>query len=85
MSESSDIRQAVRQFIVDNFLFGEDGDLEDGTSFMDQGIIDSTGILELVGFVEQTWDIKVEDEDLVPANLDSIDNLLAFIQTRLGQ
>lgn len=85
MSETSEIRQAVRQFVVDNFLFGQDGDLEDGTSFMDQGIIDSTGILELVAFVEKTWDVKVEDEDLVPDNMDSLDNICAFIQSKLGQ
>jgi acyl carrier protein len=85
MSETSEIRQAVRQFVVDNFLFGQDGDLQDGTSFMDQGIIDSTGILELVAFVEKTWDVKVEDEDLVPDNMDSLDNICAFIQSKLGQ
>jgi acyl carrier protein len=69
----------VRQFIVENFLFGEDGDLDEGTSFLESGIIDSTGILELVSFLEETFAISVADDELVPENLDSIANVVAYL------
>ena len=57
--------KAVRNFVIDNFLFGEDNGLEENTSFLENGIIDSTGILELVTFLEETFSIVVEDEELV--------------------
>lgn len=74
-----EIKERIRNFIVENFLFGEAGDLKDDTSFLNDGIIDSTGILELVDFIEQKFSIKVEDEELVPDNLDSIANLEIYI------
>lgn len=74
----------IRQFIVDNFLFGEDQGLADDTSFMQSGIIDSTGILELINYIEQTHDIKIQDDELVPANLDSINNLKLFLKKKVS-
>jgi acyl carrier protein len=74
----------VREFIVENFLYGEDGDLTDETSFLENRIIDSTGILELVSFIEETFDIVIEDEELTPENLDSLKNIERFLQTKLG-
>jgi len=67
-------RQKIRQFIVDQFLFGEEGDppLADTDSLLDNEVMDSTGALELVMFLEETFEITVEDEELVPANLDSV-------------
>lgn len=74
------VQKAVRGFIVENFLFGvEDDDLTDQASFLETGIIDSTGILELVTFVETEYDIKVEDEEMLPENLDSLENISAFV------
>ena len=73
----------VRNFIVENFLFEEDENLKEDTSFLENGIIDSTGILELVTFIEDTFGIRVEDEELVPENLDSIANAVQYIQTKL--
>ena len=67
----SDIKKMIRAFIVENFLFGNDDGLQDSTSFMEEGIIDSTGILELIDFVEENFDISVEDEEMIPENLDS--------------
>ena len=78
----NDISQSLRHFIKDNFLFGRDDAFADGESFLDMGIIDSTGVLELVSFVESTFQITVEDEELVPENLDSIDSLVRFIESK---
>jgi len=75
-----DTKQKIREFIVETFLFGaDDGELQDGDSLLESGIVDSTGVLELVGFLEEEFEIEVKDEELVPKNLDSIDNLAAFI------
>jgi acyl carrier protein len=74
------INQELHQFIRDNFLFGqEDVVLHDQDSFLERGIIDSTGVLELVMFLEKTYHIHVDDEDLIPANLDTIDNLVRYV------
>jgi acyl carrier protein len=71
--------QAVREFVIENFLFGEDGKLQDSTSFLDSGIVDSTGILELVSFLEEHFGIVVADEELIPENFDSIDNVCQYL------
>lgn len=79
----SDIVIEIRKFIFENFLFGvENNDLKNDDSFLDQGIIDSTGILELVEWLEDECNIVVEDEELIPENLDSVNNLVAFIETK---
>ena len=78
-----DIKETVRAFIVENFLFEDAGDLEDHTSFLEGGVIDSTGILELVTFLEETFAIKVKDDELIPENLDSINNIGAYLERKL--
>ncbi len=78
----TDIRAKLREFIKNNFLLGNDSNLKDDDSFMGKGIVDSTGILEVVSFVEENFNCKVADEDLLPENLDSINNLVNYIQTR---
>ncbi len=75
----SEIKDKLREFIIENFLFGEADGLKDETSFLDEGIIDSTGILEVVDFLEEEFDIEVDDEELIPENLDSIKNLETYI------
>ena len=75
-------KQAIREFIVENFLFGEANGLEEETSFLENGIIDSTGILELVTYLEDTFGIEVEDDELVPENLDSIANVVKYLTTK---
>jgi len=79
----NELKTKIRDFVIENFLFGEDGDLKDETSFLDEGIIDSTGILELVSYLEEEFEITVEDEDLVPENLDSINNVVGYLQKKL--
>ena len=79
-----DVSAVIRQFIVENFLFGDDGNLKEETSFLESGIIDSTGILELVSFLEEKFEISVADEELVPENLDSIANVVAYLAKKKG-
>ena len=74
----------VREFVIENFLFGDSGHLENHTSFLERGIIDSTGILELIAFLEETYGIKIEDEEVVPENLDNLHNIDTFLQTKLN-
>jgi acyl carrier protein len=74
----------VREFVVENFLFGDGEALRDDTSFMEEGIIDSTGILELVFFLEETFGFSVEDDELVPDNMDSLQNITRYIGRKLS-
>ena len=78
------LHSTIRNFVVENFLFGDDSQLEDDTSFLEAGVIDSTGILELVSFIEETYNIHVGDEELVPENLDSLNNVVQYVQQKLN-
>jgi len=78
------IKTSVRDFIRENFIFDNDYTLKDEISFMDHGIIDSTGILELVAFLEENYEIQVEDEELIPENLDSVNNIANYLQYKLN-
>ena len=71
--------ETIHEFIVENFLFGGGEQLTNEISFLDSGIIDSTGILELITFLEETYNIKIEDDELIPENLDSLNNVVKFI------
>lgn len=74
--------EIVRNFIIETFLFGEDNGIKPSDSLIDQGIIDSTGVLELVGFIEENFKIEVDDSELVPDNLDSIERICKFIKQK---
>ena len=75
----------VREFIGKNFLFdGGVESLSDDASFLDQGIIDSTGVLELVEWIEETFGVVIDDMELIPENLDSVRNIVAFVQQKLS-
>ena len=80
----SETRSTIRDFIIENFLFGNANGLKDDTSFLEEGIIDSTGVLELVTFLEENFEIQVEDEELIPENLDSIDNVTGYLEGKMG-
>lgn len=81
----SDNTQRIRDFIFENFLFDADQSaLQNNTSFLEEGIIDSTGILEVIDWLEETFGMQVEDEEMIPGNLDSVDNLAAFIIKKTG-
>lgn len=77
------IRDAVKAFVIENFLFGDRTHaIDDMDSFIETGIIDSTGVLELVAFIEDRYGITVADADIVPANLDSLARITAFILSK---
>lgn len=77
------IEEKLRTFILDNFLFTDDQSaLSSEDSFMEKGIIDSTGILEVIFFLEEEFNVKVEDDEMVPENLDSVKNLVAFVEKK---
>jgi acyl carrier protein len=80
----SEHKEKIRAFIIENFLFGNDDGLSDESSFLDEGIIDSTGVLELVSFLEEEFGIAVDDEELIPENLDSINRVTSYLEGKLG-
>ncbi|HEY9461902.1 MAG TPA: acyl carrier protein [Vicinamibacterales bacterium] len=81
--EQQTIERDIRQFVIANFLFGEDNaSLKPDESFLETGIIDSTGVLELVAFLESTYGFRVRDNELTPDNLDSLDKVAAFVRRK---
>jgi acyl carrier protein len=78
-----DFKKQVRTYIFDNFIMaGDPGDLQDGDSFMERHILDSTGFIELITFLEEAFGIKVEEADMVPENLDSLDKIEVFLRKK---
>jgi len=75
----------VKEFIIENFLFGEEGQIESETDFFEKGIIDSTGVIELVSFLEETFEISIDDEELIPENLSSLEKIRVFLQQKTNQ
>ncbi len=75
----NELAKDLRKYVDENFLFGVDTEYFDDDSFMENGIVDSTGILELIAHLESTYGLRVKDEDLVPENLDSISGLVQFV------
>ena len=80
------LKTELRRYITENFLFGQDdAALTDDGSFLEQGLIDSTGVLEIVAHLEQTYEVSVEEEELVPQNFDSVNNLAAYVSRKTGR
>ena len=73
------LQERLRSFIVDNYLFGQPGQMKNSDSFLEFGIVDSTGILELVSHLEREYAITIEPEEIVPENFDSVEKLAAFV------
>ncbi len=80
-----DAKAQIREFLRKNFYFSEITQLKDEASLLSQGIIDSTGVLELIGFLERTFGIAVLDSETVPDNLDSVDGIVAFLERKQHQ
>lgn len=79
------MRKELRQYIVDQLLLGQtDIEFSDDDSFIDHGIVDSAGVLELVAFLEQRYGVKVDGSELTPANLDSISSIVRFVEGKHG-
>jgi len=80
------IENKVRDFILENYLFTDkQSELNNEDSFLEKGIIDSTGILEVIYFIEDEYSIKVEDEEMIPENLDSVNNIVNFIKNKIAR
>jgi acyl carrier protein len=80
------IKNLIRDYILQNFLFTDNGDsLRNDASFLEEGIVDSTGVLELVMFVEETFGIEVNDEEIIPENFDSVDYLAHYVRSKTGE
>lgn len=76
-------KDKVREYILENYLFTDDSSaLSDSDSFLDKGIIDSTGILEVIYFLEDEFGVSVDDEEMIPENLDSVDNIVAYLEKK---
>jgi acyl carrier protein len=77
--------EKIRAFVVDNFLFGDGSYLKDDTSFLEERIIDSTGILQIISFLEEEFAIIIDDDEILPENLDSLSNITTFLNKKLSQ
>ena len=80
----TDIRSKVVQFVTTNFYVADGTTIADDASLLDQGIVDSTGVLEVITFLESEFGIKIEDAEMVPDNLDTIGNITAFVTRKKG-
>lgn len=77
--QTAEYVREIRDFVVSQFLFGDPGTLQNDSSFMEENVVDSTGVMELVAFIEGKYDIKLLDGEILPENLDSINRIANFI------
>jgi acyl carrier protein len=82
MLNESAVRSELRTYIITNFLLGNAEDFSDGTELMEAGILDSTAAMELVAFIESTFKITIEEQEIIPENLNSIDDICDFIRQK---
>ena len=78
------VSERVRKFVIDNFYVSDPGQLAEATSLITSGLVDSTGMLEVIGFLESEFAIRVLDEEMVPENLESIAQITAFVARKQG-
>jgi acyl carrier protein len=79
------IKEQIRQYLAENFLFSSNGfNLGDDASLLEEGIVDSTGVLELVLFVEETYNVEVADDEIVPENFDTVNYLAAYVGRKMA-
>jgi len=77
------VEDVVRAYILENFLFTDDqAELINSDSFLEKGIVDSTGVLEIIAFIEEEFNLTIEDEEMLPENLDSVEFIVKFIQSK---
>ena len=77
-----DPKRQVRDFVRSNFLIPEGAPLTDNASLLELGVVDSTGVLEIIGFLERTFGVTVEDDEIVPENLDSIERIAGYVSRK---
>lgn len=76
-------KKRIRNYILENYLFTDDQSLlDDDTSLMQKGIVDSTGILEIIFFINEEFEVQIEDHEMIPENLDSVDNIVSFVKSK---
>jgi acyl carrier protein len=80
-----ELKEKVRQFIISNFYVADPAALADDASLLDAGIVDSTGVLEIITFIETEFSITVEDQEMLPDNLDAVSNIVRFVKKKTGQ
>lgn len=85
VTQCSNYISEVRQFIINNFLLGDGSSLRDDDSFLETNVVDSTGMLELVVFLEGTYGIKLEQEEMIPENLDSVARVAEFLERKTAK
>lgn len=83
VTDTAVIRQQIHDYIVANFLF-DTGDVKDDASLMGEGVLDSTGVLEMVLFLKERLEVSVADEEVLPEHFDSIDSLVSFVTAKMG-
>lgn len=76
---ATELARQVRAFLVDTFLLGDDDGFGNDESLLDTGIVDSTGVMEVVAFLEESFGIVIDDDELIADNLDSVERLAAFV------
>ena len=77
-------KEKVKEFLLQNFLFTDDpGELDDDESMLDRGVIDSTGILEVIMFLEETFNMEIAEKEMIRDNLDSVNNISGFLKSKL--
>jgi len=82
----ADAKTAVKAYISENFLMGQsDIELGDDTSFLEMGLLDSTGVIELVSFLEEEFGIQVEDDEITPENLDTLNRICSYVEQKSTQ
>jgi acyl carrier protein len=86
VSTAAKLETQIRSYILESFLYTSDvSKLRNDDSFLEEGILDSTGILELLMFVEETFGVQVDDEEVIPENFDSVDRLMRYILQKTGE
>ncbi len=85
MLAKSELKNKIKSFVSDYFIKDSGIDIAEDTSFLDKGIIDSTGVMELVSFLEETFGITMDDAEIIPDNFDSIEKLVTFVENKLAQ
>lgn len=79
-----EVSKQIKEFIIENFLFGESNHFDESTDLFEKGILDSTGIIELVSFIEKTFNISIEDEELVVDNFSSLNHITKYLQSKVS-
>lgn len=77
------VKDTIRQFLLDNFVMGANATVADDTSFMKGRILDSTGFIELITFIEETFEFTVDDDEMLPENFDSLNNIDGYVGRKL--